>query len=228
MKTHLAKITAANAKIAAAEAKLERIGEQHPKYQTARDAAHAEATELRAKASRALALAAIGDGDEASARKLAAEADAAQARAAAVAETLEGFAGAKSDAENAAAAAREERAEATRAALDEHIDAIAEEYTRTAVAFIDATRRVHAAEALRSTLGDKRRLFRSDPEARNLRVPAIRHPSCDALTHGGQFGELLYHAGSELYQAAVATTPTRHRAAIDAEIALLEKAGLEI
>ncbi len=156
MKAHVDNIKQANETITAADAKVARCITEREKYLVAHEAAGQAAEALQEKAARAAALAAVGEGDEAAARKLEADSIAAVARVASIALTLRGFSDAERDGAAAAAAARVQRADAVRAALWTYGATVAAEYVKAARPFIEAARRVHAVQRLLSMQGEKR------------------------------------------------------------------------
>jgi DNA repair exonuclease SbcCD ATPase subunit len=215
MKQHLETIARANRAISDAEARAARVTPEEERYRAEHAAASERAAELRARVQSAMALAAIGEG--ADAQDLLGQAEASERRAADLRETLAGLAKIKSTAEAAAAAARAERMRAVTAALDEHAQSVVADYEKAAVALMQMTRRAHAIEAIRATMGDRRAVL----SRRDAVIPA---PVGTALPVTGQYNDMLYSSWLELLHPS----SNAQGAATEAELEVLAKAGLEV
>lgn len=223
MKQHIAAIAEHNKRIDVATENIDRLADRIPKFRAARDAAHQQHASLRTQASHALALAAVGEHDNAVAQKTLSESEQAEKRLSSLELTLVGMEQQRTDAEAELAAARSERADAITAALVDHAHEVAAQYRDAALPFIAALRRVHALEFIFRTRSDNRSLFRHTFEARELNIPSLNDPCCDDLRVGAS-GESLYRASHDLND----WQNSPQGKAVDAEIALLAKAGLEV
>lgn len=197
MQQHVKAIKAASATIEANQAKLTKIAEQRAKFSAARDAAAQSAEALQVKASRALAMAACGEGDQRAADALAADADVAARTANAVRMTLEGLTEAEVAANAAIEQAKRDLEAATLAAVEARFDQLAQEYVPAALAFIAALRKVHAIDRIIHGLNPNRAVFRNNTDARELIIPALTHPDCEPHLCGG-YNTDLYSARGEL------------------------------
>jgi hypothetical protein len=215
VKQHLDTIARHNKVIVDAESKLARTVDQESKYVAARDAAVQHATDLRTRASRAAALAAIGEEPEADAQQLAQEAAAAEKRATDIAAALEGMGCIKSDAQAAIEVARAARRDAKTAALDRHAEGVLAEYETAAAVLVKAFRRVRALEIIRRSDGDGRRILLTG----ECSIPATVASTSRRV---GVYDDLLFSGERE------STLQGEQRDAADAEITTLAKLGLDL
>jgi hypothetical protein len=217
LKEHIEAYGKANREIRDAEVRLARVHAEIEKYTKAREAAAQGAGDLREKAQRALAMAAVGEDDDGDAPQLLAEAERAEKKAGDLSTTLAGLADVKARTEQAIVSARAERALAVKSALEEHAAAVVKDYEAAATRFIAARRRVHAVERIRSTVGDKRNLLRSG----DIEIPA---PVGYIGPVMGAYSDLLY--SSRLDLARMGDGPLSE--AVDNELDLLASIGLEV
>lgn len=231
MKQHLERIAACNETIRTSEAKVAHVQSEREKHRRALDAATAEHNELRDKASRALALAAIGDGDEAEARKLDDKANTAAAKVQALSRTMTGFDEIEQQHATLAADARAERGAAHHAAFQAYVETLGPEYLRIAREFIAISRRAHALEWIgRAVTGNSRySIFPLGHLASEMRIPALNLPLFESERRGPHKADLY----STTWDAQDMRQESRRddcalQQAINAERAALAKAGLAL
>lgn len=215
MKEHVEESRRAEVAIRDGKAKIARIEDERRKHQAALNGATHQASELRTKAAHAAALAAIGEGSEADARRHDEAATAAEKRVTSITATLAGMETIRASTETAISAARECRVAAVRRAIEAHAAGVIGEYDNAVDAFLSAIRRVRAIDRIRGSVGDNRRLLRSS----ECMIPAINGGN-DQRRLVGMSGTLVY--SGELYDKA------EQDAATEAELELLSDAGVEV
>ena len=202
MKEHAKIIKSADVAISEAGKKIARIASERSKYEAARDAAAQNAAALRAKAGKALALAACGEGDQKAADALVAEAAAAAGKADSASLLLAGLDEGEAAAQATIETAHAERTAAIRAALDSHLDDLAPKYRQAADALVALHRRMLALYLIHRGMGDASYTpWTSETEGREFQVPALNHPAFADAQRAGPYGEFVYSARSEMYQS---------------------------
>ncbi len=225
MQQHIKAIKVASAITETNQVKLQKIAEQRAKFAAGRDAAVQVAEALQAKAARAQALAAIGEGDQKAADALAAELAAAEGKVRSLQLAQSGFDEQETQANAAIAQATTDHAVAVRAALDAHLDALAPQYRQAADALVGLHRRLLALYLVRRGLGEQSYCpFVSETEAREFRLPLVNHASFADAPRAGPYSEFVYSAGAEMYMPHEG----RMAEAVAAELAQLRALGVPV
>jgi hypothetical protein len=222
MKEAVKAIKTASVAIEINQAMLTKIAEQAAKFAAARDAAVQTAEALQVKASRALAMAAVGEGDQRAADALAADLAAAESKARNLQLALAGFAEQEAAAHAAIAEAERARRNATGDALEARFGVVAQEYAEAAKAYIAALRKAHVIDRLLRAHSPGRSVFRSQFDASEQTVPALNHEACGSYASAADAA--LYSARGEL------TYPEQGKQgeALAAELAALRREGVPV
>lgn len=227
MKEHIAAIRRADATIAEATKKIERIAGQRAKIASELDGAAQISSELQLKAARALAAAALGEGDQKAADALAADLATAEGKARNKQLALSGFDEQEAQARAAIAVAEQERGVAVRGALAARMDVLAVEYRERALALADSFRRIQAVYLVRRSLNQPEdhgyTVWRSPYDSERFIIPALAHPAFVGDTAGPN-GECVYAAAGEGYDPRQG----KQGEALAAELELLKSAGVPV